>query len=396
MTLSKRAQRTSASPLRSLVGPKDKTVHIHKLNIGQPDVHSPTEFIQAIQNFDKKVVEYDAARGNQELLSEWTKSLNNQYQLDITPEQMLITAGSSEALMFVFSICCDVNDEVLVFAPSYANYSGFAAIAGVTLVPVPCDINSCFHIPSDVEAIKQNITQNTRAILICNPNNPTGTALRDDEIQTLIELCDANDMFLIVDEVYREFVYETAPKTVLQIAPKNPRVIVVDSVSKRYSLCGARVGCLITWNNDVMTSALNFASTRVSAPTIEQHATATMLKTISDTYLTEATQEYKERRDVLADCLSKIDGVEFVIPDGGFYILAKLPVENAQDFAQFMLRDFSLNGETVCLSPASGFFLSSPASQDYVRLAFVVSKHELIRAAKIIENALAAYISKNT
>jgi aspartate aminotransferase len=394
MALSKRAQRTSASPLRSLVGPIDKTVHIHKLNIGQPDVHSPTEFIQAIKNFDKNVVEYDLARGNQELLSEWTKFLNKNYQLDITPEQMLITAGSSEALMFVFSICCDVNDEVLVFAPSYANYAGFAAIAGVSLVPVSCDIESGFHIPSNIESIKAKITPNTRAILICNPNNPTGTVLCENEIETLLELCESHDLFLIVDEVYREFVYETTPKSVLQISQKNPRVVVVDSVSKRYSLCGARVGCLITWNNEVMTSALNFASTRVSAPSIEQQATATMLKTISDQYLVEVTQEYKERRDVLAEQLSQIDGVEFAIPDGGFYILAKLPVENAQDFAQFMLRDFSLNGETVCVSPASGFFLNSPASANYVRLAFVVSKHDLIRAAKIIENALVIYKTK--
>lgn len=396
MTLSKRAQRTSASPLRSLVGPIDTSVHVHKLNIGQPDIKSPTEFLQAVKNFDKTVVEYDAARGNPDLLSEWTKFLNLHYQIDVTPEQMLITAGSSEALMFVFSICCDVNDEVLVFAPSYANYAGFAAIAGVTLVPVSCSIESGFHIPCNLRQIESKITEKTRAILLCNPNNPTGTTYTEDELQILLGLCETHDLYLIVDEVYREFVYETSPKTVLQLAPKNSRIIVVDSVSKRYSLCGARVGCLITWNSEVMNSALNFASTRVSAPTIEQQATATMLRTISDQYLTETIQEYKDRRDALAERLSQIEGVEFVIPDGGFYILAKLPVENAHDFAQFMLRDFSLNGETVCVSPAVGFFLSSNASTEYVRLAFVLSKPELIRAAKIIENALVVYNSRNS
>jgi aspartate aminotransferase len=394
MKLSKRAQKTSTSPLRSLIEPSDKTIHIHRLNIGQPNIESPKEFIHAINTFDKTVVEYDVAQGNPELLSEWTKFLNKQYQIDITPEQMLITAGSSEALMFVFSICCDVNDEVLVFAPSYANYAGFAAIAGVKLVPVVCDIDSAFHIPLSIEAIKNKITKKTRAILLCNPNNPTGTSFTQNELQTLLDLCETHNMFLIVDEVYREFVYGTTPKTIFQISPKNPRVIVVDSVSKRYSLCGARVGCLITWNNEVMTLAINFASTRVSAPTIEQYATATMLKTISEDYLKQVTQEYRDRRDVLVEGLSQIEGVEFVVPHGGFYVLAKLPVNSSQDFAQFMLKDFSLNGETVFISPASGFFFSTQSSSNYVRLAFVVSKPELIRAVKIIENALFVYKTK--
>lgn len=393
MKLSNRATRTAASPLRSLENPKDKTIQVHRLNIGQPDIPSPQEFFDGLTSFADKVIAYDAAAGNQTLLDEWTKIINSQYNTHITPDEMIITAGSSEALMFILSICCDVNDEVLVFTPSYANYSGFAAIAGVTLVPIECSLESGFHTPADTGEITKHITQNTRAILLCNPNNPTGTVFRQDEVQTLIDLCEKHDLFLIVDEVYREFVYESEPYSVLQLAPGHERVIVIDSVSKRYSLCGARVGCLITSNRDVHRAALNFASTRVSAPTIEQRAAAHMLQTISDDYLSLTVDEYRARRDTLVAGLQSIPGVEFHAPEGGFYVLAKLPVDDARDFAQFMLRDFSVNSETVCVSPAGGFFLSDNAPTNYVRIAFVVSSKELERAIKVIDHALAVYSS---
>ena len=396
MKLSNRATRTAASPLRSLENPKDKSVHVHRLNIGQPDIHTPQEFYDGLDYYSDKVVAYDAAVGNKTLISEWTKLINTQYNTNITHDEMLITSGSSEALTFVLSICCDVNDEVLVFSPSYANYSGFAAIAGVTLVPVECSLDDGFHAPKNTDDITQHITQNTRAILLCNPNNPTGTAFRQDEVQAILNICEKHDLFLIVDEVYREFVYENVPYSVLQIAPKHERVIVIDSVSKRYSLCGARVGCLITSNTDVMKAALNFASTRVSAPTIEMSATAHMLKKLSPDYLTRTVQEYKERRDVLVAGLQSIPNVEFRVPEGGFYALVKLPVEDARDFAQFMLRDFSMNNETLCISPASGFFLTAQNTpQNYVRIAFVVSQGDIQKSIEILKNALIVYLIKS-
>jgi aspartate aminotransferase len=357
---------------------------------------TPDEFFDGLHKFSSPVVAYDAALGNKNLIEEWTKLLNDQYNIDVTGDQMLITAGSSEALMFVFSICCDTNDEVLVVSPSYANYSGFAAIAGVSLVPIECDIDSSFLLPSSKEKIEWNITSKTKAILMCSPNNPTGTTFSDEEIKLLLDICEKHDLLLIVDEVYREFVYDNAsPRSAFQVSPKNPRLVVLDSFSKRYSLCGARVGCIISWNKEFMLAAANFASTRVSAPSIEQFAAAHMLKNISSQYLSDAVREYNERRDVLVSGLKQIAGVEFVVPQGGFYVLAKLPVASSANFAQFMLRDFSLNGETVWIAPANGFFLGTDKGASYARIAFVASQDDLQRATKILEYALSVYAISN-
>lgn len=394
MKLSKRAQQTSASPLRSLVDPKDPNIHVHRLNIGQPDLKSPEEFFDGIKSFTNKVVAYDAALGNKTLIKEWVNTLNNEYAIDLTTNEMLITSGSSEALMFLFSVCCDANDEVLVFSPSYANYSGFASVSGVNLVPIDCEFDTNFH-PPHVSKIVEHITSNTKAILICNPNNPTGTLLSASELQILLDVCVDYDLFLIVDEVYREFVYDTKPLCIFQLAPKHDHIIIVDSLSKRYSLCGARLGCIITHNKNVMTATANLASTRVSAPTIEQHAAAHMFQNLSADYLTNAISEYKLRRDTLIKGLAQIEGVEVKSPEGGFYALVKLPVKDARDFAQFMLKDFSLNNETVCISPASGFFFHTKPITNYARIAFVLSVPEIQRAIKIIENALSIYTIKS-
>jgi aspartate aminotransferase len=396
MKLSVRAQTTAASPLRSLSLPLDSNIHIHRLNIGQPNIDSPKEFFDGLNKYPNSVVAYDAASGNQTLIQEWTKLLNRQYSIDITAEQMLITSGSSEALTFVFSICCDANDEIIIFNPSYANYSGFAAISGVNLIPVECDFSTGFHSPSNIAQIENKINTNTKAILLCNPNNPTGTTFTHQELSDILDLCKTHELVLIVDEVYREFVYDNiTPSSIFQIAPKDERIIVIDSLSKRYSLCGARVGCLITWNKEIMIAAKNFASTRVSGPAIEQFAAAHMLQNLSDNYLNCAIEEYKRRRDVLADGLSMIEGVEFNMPEGGFYFLVKLPVDDSVKFAQFMLRDFSMNNETVFVSPASAFFINNTTQNNYVRVAFMASTEELSRAVKIIEAALVVYNTRS-
>jgi aspartate aminotransferase len=392
MKLSNRARTTAASPLRSLVLPE--SVHIHKLNIGQPDISSPKEFFDGLHSFTEPVVAYDAAVGNPKLIDRWTNTLNKQYGLSLTKSEMVITTGSSEALMFLFSVCCDVNDDVLVFSPSYANYSGFAALAGVNLVPIDCSFDANFH-PPNVTGIESHITEHTKAILVCNPNNPSGTLLTHDELKLLIGVCEKHDLFLIVDEVYREFVYEVSPSCILQIAPKHERIIIIDSLSKRYSLCGARIGCIISHNKEVIAAATNLASTRVSAPSLEQFAAAHMFENLSETYIRDVVAEYKARRDVLVSGLKLISGVELNAPEGGFYALVKLPVDDARDFAQFMVKDFSMNDETVCISPASGFFFNTKPITNYARIAFVVSIPELQRSVKIIEHALIVYTSKN-
>ena len=360
--LSKRAQSMSVSPIRNLVPPKNENVHVHKLNIGQPDIESPKEFLQGVKYFSSYVIAYDSAKGNKNLLREWTKNFNQTYALDLTENEMLITSGSSEALTFAFNICCDVDDEILVFAPTYANYTGFATMSGVRLIPVPCRFDTNFHIPLNIQEIEQHITHKTKAILICNPNNPTGTVFTDEELLNLLSICTTHNIYLLVDEVYREFVYDgKTPKSILQLAPKHENVVVLDSISKKYSLCGARIGCLITHNQAFMQAATNFASTRVSAPTIEQEAAAYMLKHTQASYLQGAIKEYEQRRNVLVSLLQNIPGVKVQAPEGGFYVLAELPVTDSKAFAHFMEYEFSLDDETVSIAPANGFFIGSVA-----------------------------------
>lgn len=393
MRLSERAQQMQVSPIRNLVRPQNPHTHVYALNIGQPDLPSPPEFLTALKSFDSTTVAYDGAQGNTELITHWTHTLNRAYNINCTHEHMVITQGSSEALAFALNICCDAGDEVLVFTPTYANYTGFATMAGVTLRAVECEFESNFHLPESFQ-----VTDKTRAILLCSPNNPTGTVYSDSELQAILAVCEQHDLFLIVDEVYREFVYDgKQPRTIFQIAPQNQRIIVVDSLSKRYSLCGARIGCLLSWNSDVIAAATNFASTRVSAPTVEQVAAASMLKTLSTDYLTHAVETYRQRRDVLIAELSKIDGVEVQPPEGGFYVFAKLPVDDSRAFAQFMLQNFELNGATVFVSPANGFRIqSTDTPTSFVRIAFVLNTHDLVAAAHIVKCALTAYTLQST
>lgn len=395
MKISDRANKTPSSPIRSLAAhashAKARGVHVHHLNIGQPDVESPQEFIQGIHNFNQKIVAYDSTNGNKELLNQWCKFLNDNYNIGITADNMLITSGSSEALMFAFTICCDVDDQIIVFDPTYANYSGFAAIAGVELVPVPCDFNAGFHLPTKQEIVSK-ITSQTKAMLVCNPNNPTGTAYTLDELQMLVDICNQHNIFLIIDEVYREFVYTQQPQIGFQLSKNLENIIIVDSISKRYSLCGARIGCLMSFNKTIMQAAANLASTRVSSPTIEQEATAYMLQHITSNYLQDAVKEYEMRKTTLVSALQSIPGVKVNPAEGGFYVLAELPVQDADDFCTFMLRDFSYNNQTVFLAPAKGFYITSTDTmKKSVRIAFVISSTEILQAVKVLEKALEAY-----
>jgi aspartate aminotransferase len=393
--ISKRARLTPASPIRRLAGlarqAKQNGKKVYHLNIGQPDVHTPVEFFAGIKEYDSQVVEYETSEGNHLLREAWSNYMERSLGIAVPPQSFLITTGASEALIFTFMITCDPGDEILIFDPTYANYIGFAAISGVDLIPVMTTIENGFGLPP-LEQIQSQLTSRTRAILACNPNNPTGTVYSKEEIAGLLDLCNRNNIFLVVDEAYREFVYDgLTPYSVLELDPSNERIIVVDSLSKRFSLCGARIGALITPNQRVLSTGLSIAQARLAAPTIDQWAAAYMLNHISDEYSKVTTKEYEERRDRLFSRLSKIPGVEAFKPRGAFYTVARLPVAHAEDFAKFLLNDFDDNGETVFVAPASGFYQTKERGNDEIRLASVLSSQHLERAMEILEGALWEY-----
>ncbi len=394
-SLSHRARKTPPSPIRRLAGlaqqAASRGVKVHRLNIGQPDVSSPPEFLAGVASYHEKVVAYEASQGSQHLLDSWCQTLNRDYDIGITPEQMLITMGASEALIFSFMVCCDPGDEILIFDPTYANYIGFSAISGVRLVPLPCTLEEKFALPAR-EQIEAYISPYTRAVLLCNPNNPTGTVATDDELRMLIDLVRERDLFLIVDETYREFVYDgLAPRCIYELAPKDPRMIVVDSLSKRFSLCGARIGCMMTWHQEVRQAAFHIAQARLAAPSIDQVAAASMLDAIGPSYLQGAIEEYRGRRDAAVGALSALPGVETYTPQGGFYLLAKLPVEDAEDFASFMLTDFSHHGATTFVAPAAGFYMRPGAGKSTIRIAFVLNRDDTEKAIAVLGEGIKAY-----
>jgi aspartate aminotransferase len=397
--LSHRAKKTPPSPIRRLAGlaqsAEERGAHVYRLNIGQPDLLSPPEFLEGIAQYREAVVAYETSQGNKGLVDEWCRSLNADYNIGITDQQMLITMGASEALIFSFMVTCDPGDEILIFDPTYANYIGFAATSGVRLVPLPCAIEEQFAIPTR-EEIERFVSPYTRAVLLCNPNNPTGAVCSDEELSMLIDLCRERGLYLIVDETYREFVYDgLKPRCIYQLAPKDPHIIVVDSLSKRFSLCGARIGSLITWNEEIRQGAFHIAQARLAAPTIEQHAAAHMLRVISPMYVERAHAEYVTRRDAAVDALSAIPGVVVSSPAGGFYLLAKLPVADAEDFASFMLTDFSYEGATTFVAPAAGFYMHRESGRSTIRIAFVLKEADTREAIRVLGEGLKEYARRS-
>lgn len=394
---SHRAKKTPPSPIRKLAGlaqeAHERGTHVYRLNIGQPDLQAPTEFLEGIHTAAQQpIVEYAASRGSSKLLSVWSEYINRDYSIGLSPEEMLITVGASEALIFTFMACCDPGDEILIFDPTYANYIGFAAIAGIRLVPIPFPLNDAHRAVPERADIERYISPYTRAVLVCNPNNPTGSVCSDAELTSLIELCRERELFLILDETYREFVYDGAkPRCVFELAPRDPHIIVVDSLSKRFSLCGARIGCMISWNKELMQTAFHIAQARLAAPTIEQEAAAHMLSCISPTYVSNAFSEYCSRRDAAVESLNALSGVQAFSPKGGFYLLAELPVEDAEDFATFMLTDFSHEGCTTFVAPAAGFYMNRELGRRMIRIAFVLDAAETRKAIAVLGAGLAAY-----
>lgn len=393
--LSHRACQTPPSPIRRLAHlakqAKAAGNKVYYLNIGQPDVKSPEVFLEGLRHYQDDVVAYETSEGNRILREALASYFNRTLDLELVSWQFLITTGASEGLIFVFMICCDPGDEVLIFDPTYANYMGFAAICGVKLVSIVTRMEESFALPPAGEIVKR-ITPRTRAILLCSPNNPTGTVYTRDELRMLLDICNQHDIFLIVDETYRELVYDGLnPFSILHLDAKNQRVIVIDSLSKRFSLCGARIGCLITSNQDVLAKALNVAQARLASPSIEQFASAYMLKHLPNNYVEGMRAEYARRRDVLHEALARIPGVSAFKPKGAFYSLVRMPVDDAEDFACFMLSSFAYEHETVFVAPAAGFYMADGEGKNKVRLAYVLKPEAMERAVEVLARGLTAY-----
>lgn len=382
------------SPIRKLVPyseiAKKKGHKVYHLNIGQPDIKTPEVALQAVKNADITVLEYSHSAGFESYrtkLSAYYKS----HDLPVDVKDIIITTGGSEALLFAIGSTMDADDEIIIPEPFYANYNGFAVSSGVKVVPVTTTIETNFELPK-IEEFEKLITPRTKAILICNPGNPTGKLYSYEDILKLAEVVKKHDLFLIADEVYREFIYDDSEKhhSVLNLPGLEQHAIMIDSVSKRYSMCGARIGCIVSKNAEVMGAAMKFAQARLSPPTFAQIASEAALET-PQSYFDEVIGEYKERRDILVAELNKIDGVKVGNPNGAFYCIAKLPIDNADNFAQWMLESYDLNGETVMVAPAAGFYSTSGIGLDEVRIAYVLKKEDLIRSVEILKDAIAVY-----
>lgn len=394
--ISTKGQHMPESPIRKLVPyseiAKKKGHKVYHLNIGQPDIKTPEVALNAVKNNNITVLEYSHSAG----FESYRNKLSQYYQthgLPINTADIIITTGGSEALLFAMGSTMDQGDEIIIPEPFYANYNGFSTASGVTVVPVISTIDEGFALPP-IAAFEKLITPKTKAILICNPGNPTGYLYSKEEILQLAEIVKKHDLFLIADEVYREFIYDGEEHfSIMNVPGLEENAIMIDSVSKRYSMCGARIGCIVSKNKEVMATAMKFAQARLSPPTLAQIASEAALDT-SQSYFDDVITEYKDRRDTLIAGLQKIEGVKVATPKGAFYCIAKLPVKNADDFAQWLLESYDLNGETIMVAPAAGFYSTPNVGLDEVRIAYVLKKEDLIRSVEILEDALKKYNNK--
>ena len=394
--ISKKGVAMPLSPIRKLVPYAEKAkkegVKVFHLNIGQPDIKTPKIALNAIKNSNLDVLKYSRSEGSET----YRRKLSQYYRrndIEIDADNIIITTGGSEALLFTFGSIMDLGDEVIIPEPFYANYNGFSIAQGVTVIPILSKIDSNFSLPSisDFEAL---ITPKTKAILICNPGNPTGYLYSKDEIRELAILVKKHDLFLIADEVYREFTYDGLEHfSIMQQEGIESNAIIIDSVSKRYSMCGARIGCIVTRNKSVLNTALKFAQARLSPPTYGLIASEAALETPIN-YFNEVINEYIERRNILVEELNKIDGVIVAIPNGAFYCIAELPVSDTDNFAQWMLEKFRLNNQTIMVAPAAGFYSTKGLGKNQVRIAYVLNKEDLKTSAAILKAAITEYNSQ--
>lgn len=382
-----------ASPIRKLVPFAEKAFQqgktVYYLNIGQPDIETPAAALDAIKIFDSKVIEYSHSAG----FESYRRKLADTYEkngIHVTHEEILVTTGGSEALIFALMSTCDPGDEVIIPEPFYANYNAFAISAGVTVVPISSSIESGFALPP-ISEIEKKISAKTKAIIICNPGNPTGYLYSKEELLQLKDVVQKHDLYLFSDEVYREFCYDGAvPFSVMNLEGIEQNVIMIDSVSKRFSMCGARIGALVTKNKEVYNTALKFGQARLSPPTIDQIAAEAALNA-PQSYFDDVVEEYVGRRNILVEGLNSIPGVFCPMPRGAFYCVAKFPIDDAEKFCQWLLEDFDLNGDTVMMAPASGFYSTPGSGKQEVRLAYVLQKESLAKAIRCLEAALKVY-----
>jgi len=394
--ISRRARLQPASPIRKLVpladAAKKRGITVYHLNIGQPDIETPPEFVKVIKNWNKPVLEYGNSKGDFNLINKVTRYYKRELGVDLTEENVQVTTGGSEALIFAIMAVTSPGDEIVVFEPFYTNYNGFAVMAGVTLNPVLTYGENGYHLPSSDE-IERHINSRTRAILICTPNNPTGTVYSRKEMEMIAELCRKYSLFLLCDEPYREFIYEGESFSALYLKDMEQQVVVLDSASKRFSACGARVGFLISRNTEVVDAALRMGQARLSSPTIEQEAVAAAFDLTTD-FFQQVAKEYKKRRDLLFRRLCEMPGVSCEKPEGAFYLMARLPVRDSEDFCRWLLSDFNVKGETVMMAPGAGFYASPDKGMDEVRIAYVLGVEKLDRAMDILARGLNEFSGK--
>lgn len=395
---SHRLAHVPASPMRKLVpfanAAKKEGVHVYHLNIGDPDIKTPEEMISVLRGWKANPISYSQSQGDPEFLH----ALSSYYQKlgfrFVKESSIQVTTGGSEAVSMALFSVCDPGNEVIVFEPFYANYNSFAVVNGVRLVAIPTKIERGFHLP-EKRVIEQHITAKTKAILVCSPNNPTGTVYTKNEMDTLVEIVKEYGLFLLSDEVYREFTYDGRKQvSLLSYMQKIPHhAIVLDSLSKRYSLCGARLGALISLNADILQGALRIAQGRLSSGSIDQRM-ASVLISIPPSYLRGVCKEYEKRRDVLYDGLRKIPHITIPKPEGAFYTIVGLPVADAEDFAKYLLTTFRDNNETVMVAPASGFYATPGKGRNEIRIAYVLNAKALTRSVAILKKALVSYESR--
>jgi len=392
-SISQKGQRMPASPIRKLVpyaeAAKKRGTQVLHLNIGQPDIRTPQVALDAIRAFQPQVVEYSHSAGN-ESYRKGLATYYNEHGIAINHEHIIITTGGSEALLFGMMACFDPGDEIIIPEPFYANYNSFAVSAGITVVPVRSGIETGFALPS-ISSFREAITPRTKGILLCNPGNPTGYLYSREELEALSGLVKEYDLFLFSDEVYREFCYDGATHVSAMTLPGlEENVVLIDSVSKRYSMCGARIGAFITRNKELLATALRFAQARLSPPTFGQVAGEAALLT-PKSYFNEVISEYRERRDILVDGINTIPGARCAKPKGAFYCVAELPIDDSDIFCQWLLEKFEHKGSTVMMAPATGFYSSPEHGRKQVRLAYVLETAKLRLAVECLTAALAIY-----
>jgi aspartate aminotransferase len=389
---SRRALDMPPSPIRKLVPFADEAkrrgIKIYHLNIGQPDIPTPPEFMNAVRNYREEVLAYGHSKGSREFLSALVEYYGRQ-GIQISQADIQVTTGGSEAIIFAMICVADAGDEIIVFEPFYTNYNGFARMANVKLVPVTLQAETGFYLPSR-EQIEEKITPRTRAMLVCSPNNPTGTVYTRGEMEMIAQIAKERDLFVLSDEVYREFIYEGEHTSIMHIEDIADRAVLLDSVSKRFSACGARIGCLVSKNQALVDAALRMGQARLCSPSIEQHGATAALNLPQD-YFDRMAAEYKGRRDTVYDALMKIPGAVCLKPKGAFYIMTKLPVADIEDFARWMLTDFNLNGESTMIAPGPGFYATPGKGQDEARIAYVLNVDDLKRAMRALAEGVEIY-----